>query len=276
MKNIFKYLLIVSLGVFVFSSCEDEDKGIYDGPELVSFSDGTSGNYSVQETGDTGWEIQVGFTTTSNQARVVNYTISGDAADGEQFTLASNSITVPAGSVVGVLTVNGIYGGFTGQVDTLIVTLTGDNVAEFDNTYTLIMQRYCSYTVDDLVGSWSGIDIDNNFGVPTAVSCEIEKVDDNHFVVKNPGMPVFCRATWVDWTEVFQPGFGNEGDVIFELDPVNGEITSETTYWGQTLPGPWDYDSTAEGEYIACDNKLEISLMVDDGWLNCYTELTKD
>lgn len=150
------------MGVFVIGSiaflhsCEDiDEKGFYEGPELVSFTDGTSASYFVQETNDPGFDIQVGFTTTSNVARTVNFSISGDATEGQQFNLASASITVPAGSTLGTLTVNGIYTGFTGQVDTLILALTGTNVAHFDSIYTLIMQRYCPFNVDDFIGDWT-------------------------------------------------------------------------------------------------------------------------
>ena len=157
MKNILKILIgVFVIGSFVFFySCEDVDKGIYEGPALVSFTDGSTASYFVQETGDPGFEIQIGFTTKSSSARTVGFIISGDATTGQQFTLATNNITVPANSFVGTLTVNGIYAGFTGQIDTLIIALTGDNVASFDSVYTVYMQRYCPFDVAEFVGDWT-------------------------------------------------------------------------------------------------------------------------
>ena len=166
MKNIFKILIgtfVIGSLAFLYS-CEDEDKGFYDGPELASFTNGTTASYFVQETGDTGFEIQVGFTTVSNTARTVNFTISGDATEGEQYSLSSTSITVPAGSTVGTITVNGIYAGFTGQVDTLNIALTGDNAAQFDSTFSLIMQRYCPFLVDDFIGDWTAYEVSDYDG----------------------------------------------------------------------------------------------------------------
>ena len=135
--------------------------------------------------------------------------------------------------------------------------------------------RYCAVNVDNIVGTWSGTDVDTWTG-EASVSCTIEKVDDVTFVVKtNSGVPIFCQATWADWGEVFQSGFGNEGDVYFTVDE-SGNLTSEETYWGETLPGPWDYLSTASGRYFACDNTMQISFIMDDGWITSETELTKD
>lgn len=194
MKNIYKIFTIIALfGSSIFlNSCKEADPITYSGPALVSFSATTSGAYFVQETGDPGFEIQVGFTTASGSDRVVNFTVSGDAADGEQYTLASSSITVPANSYIGTLKVNGIYAGFTGQVDTLIVTLTGDDVANFDNTFTLVMQRYCPFAIDDFIGDWTAYEVSDYDGAYAPYSLTFASDGDNSLVTSDiwPYFPV--------------------------------------------------------------------------------------
>lgn len=243
MKNIFKILIgtfVIGSLAFLYS-CEDEDKGFYDGPELASFTNGTTASYFVQETGDTGFEIQVGFTTASNTIRTVNFTISGDATEGEQYSLSSTSITVPAGSTIGTITVNGIYAGFTGQTDTLTLTLTGDNTAEFDATYTLIMQRYCPFVPEDFVGSWNALDHHNG----TEYTVNITHVE---------GDTLLIDAIWS------HEGFGPQKVVMHHDDPTNFyiELLDQFVVDYGAPYGPVYIKEAGDSPFSVCDLTMEI------------------
>lgn len=243
MKNIFKILIgIFVIGSFAFLySCEDEEKGFYDGPMLVSFTDGITDSYFVQETGDSGFEIQVGFTTPSNADRTVNLTISGDAKEGDQFTLASSNIIVPAGAVVGTLTVNGIYAGFIGQIDTLIVTLTGPDIAEFDTEYTLIMQRYCPFVGEDFEGVWSAV----NDGTP----------GDDVTVTYLGGDTLLLDAIWSD------QDFGPIKVIMHYDDPANFyvEILDQFVVDYGAPFGPVNVKQAGSSTFSACDLTMNLN-----------------
>lgn len=217
---------------------------------------------------------------------------SSTAVQGEHFDFSATSLTIPAGEVSGSVDItlyNGypydevtgqsINGGLPLEEELVLYLKIGGDVSGYytGNIMTIdIYERdFCAVFVDDLVGTWSGTDVDDYTG-SSSVSCIIEKIDEETFVVRaNDGVPVFCNATFVSWGEIFQDGIGNEGDVYFTVDP-EGNIKSEQTYWGQTLPGPWDYYSTATGTYTSCEKELKISFIVDDGWLTSETVLTKD
>ncbi len=160
MKNILGLLLIISIMIGGFTSCEEP--GItYEGPELVAFTPSApQGDYYVMENGDKGYEVEIGFTTSSNTERTVNFTLSGTAEEGVHFKqMSSHSITVPAGSYVGTLKIDGLYSGFTGEKVDLIITLTGDKVADFKNSYTVSMQQYCPFDIASFEGHWNVHDV---------------------------------------------------------------------------------------------------------------------
>ena len=181
MKNI----IIILFVLISFNSCE-ENPIIYEGKPFVAFTSSEIGRYYVLKKDDEGYEIQIGVTETSSSDRSVSFSVSGDATEGEQYSLSSSTITIPAGKYTGSLKVNGLFDGFTGQVDTLIITLTGAEVADFDNSYTLIMQRLCPFDINDFVGVWNVVDFSEYYGESTYdVTIEIEDEATKTMVVKN-------------------------------------------------------------------------------------------
>src|SRR6202012_4365066 len=83
---------------------------------------------------------------------------------------APTSVTIPAGKVIDSLPISGLFAGYpTGRVDKLDIAIVGGNVpsSTFNDTFRLVMQKYCPPVLSDLVGSYTNCNdyqgtIDNN------------------------------------------------------------------------------------------------------------------
>lgn len=246
MKNILKTIfavLIVSTLVISYS-CEDENAGIYQGPSLVSFSAGLSGSYYVLENDDPGYLITVGYTTVSDQDRTVTFDVTGgDAVDGTHYTLGATSVTVPAGEVIGYIEVNGIFSAFQGQVNTLEFTLTGDDVASFDNVFTLSLQRYCPFDIDEFVGTWTVSDVSDYDG-PYA--------DYNITTEVHNGDTLVIHGLWENAPDVLM--------VMDDTDPANFTATIFDQYYAtHGTYGEMRIRQMSQGTFSACQKTVSVS-----------------
>ncbi|MCK5029570.1 MAG: hypothetical protein KAR57_08045 [Bacteroidales bacterium] len=267
MKKYISILSLIIVSVIVFNACEKSDiekaNEDYDYNSIIPVLNGISGPSETFAAGlpitYKSIAIRGGSTYTWEYTGGIAGTIA--AVEGEPWTIEITFASSTVGEEDVMLTVyETTAGGLVSERDTLMIDLL----------------PFCPFSIDDFEGTWSGTDVDDNVG-SAAVTTTIEVLDETSFVVLNTvsEQPIFCYATWVDWGEVFQAGFGNEGDVYFTMDEA-GTLASAETYWGQTLPGPWDYNSTASGIYDACTGKMTIDFIMDNGWITSHTEIFKD
>ncbi|MDG2357882.1 MAG: hypothetical protein P8L21_06345 [Polaribacter sp.] len=156
MKNLY-YLIGVILTIG-FTSCEDENYGVevnnFNG-NVAYFISGKKDNYFVSPNADA-FKIQVGATNKSNSDR--NYTIEvspeSTATKGVDFSVASSTVTIPAGEYFGEISIVGIYEGTTTTGSELILSLKGDSSdpAMINNSFSLSIFQKC---ISDLAGNYS-------------------------------------------------------------------------------------------------------------------------
>lgn len=120
----------------------------------------TVSSYFIPNDPNSTFKIPVGITNFSDKDRVINYTVTSPtgAASGQQYTISGNSITIPAGKVVDTITVKGLFAGYpAGRKDTLVITLSGGDVpvANYNNVYKVVMQKYCNVNLTTLLGDYS-------------------------------------------------------------------------------------------------------------------------
>lgn len=114
-------------------------------------------------------------------------------------------------------------GGITSDPDTLNIS-----VAEF-----------CPMTRDEFLGTWDFEDSGSNVGSGTVTF--VAGAAANEIVAEaTAGIPAFMAGVFTGWGESFQATFGPEGDISIFIN-ANGSVSIPWTYWGQTLPGPYDY-----------------------------------
>jgi len=173
MKKITIKLLSIFAVVLLLNGCGEADPILYDGPTFVSFSNGTSGNYPVESSNDP-FLVQVGIPAPLGSDLTISLTeVYSSGTAGTQYDLPS-SVTISAGSVTADISVAGNFDNMAGRVDTLIFALTGNEVANFNNEYTLIMKQYCPSDPAVIVGTYTTVTdatfLEVDFGAPPANS----------------------------------------------------------------------------------------------------------
>ena len=160
MKNIFKKIypiIILTAIVFSFPSCEeDTDQWIYDGEALATFPNETSSAFFVQDVADPSFTIEVALNTLSGSERSVNVTVDSElssAIEGTHFTMNA-TVTIPANEVIGILKITGIYANLPNEALNLVLKLSGDNVADYDNSYTLGLNKFVPFEISNFVGTF--------------------------------------------------------------------------------------------------------------------------
>jgi len=152
MKKIVLIPILTFLMLFAFTSCdESDDTQIYTGNEIAYFD--TTASTLLVTIDNPSTSIDVVTTVVSSAARTFNVSIdpASTSIEGVDYTLVSNSITIPAGEYSGSLTVNGIFDGALETGSKLILNLTGEAIAEFDTIFTLDIFKLCE---SDLSGMY--------------------------------------------------------------------------------------------------------------------------
>ena len=150
MKKIIYSLLAIAL---VFSCQDQDDHGVtvndYNGLENVTyFTSGTSATYFVSP-GSGNFNITIGSTGVTSVDRTYEIVVdaSSTAVSGVEYSLPSTSVTIPAGSYFGDLSVQGIPDGATEAGSTLVLSLSGGDSME-SSSFTLSIVKSCPLEAD--------------------------------------------------------------------------------------------------------------------------------
>jgi hypothetical protein len=160
-KHLFiKCVTFFALATSIFVSCKKDDD-VTTPPEVVSFNDKKTADYYITSAANTVYRVPVGVSTISNQDRVISFTVTSptNAASGTQYTLASQTVTIPAGQAIGYIDVKGIFSNYpVGRVDTLIFKLDPKSsiaVADYNQEFRLSLQKYCDVDIQSFVGTYA-------------------------------------------------------------------------------------------------------------------------
>jgi hypothetical protein len=149
----------VSVVAFSLNGCKKND-GIVIAPEAALFANAaTEGAYYVPDNSTTVFKIPVGLTAARDKDVTIQFTVTSPsgAAEGQQYTLASKSITIPAGKTVDSIPLKGIFNGFAGgRKDTLIFKITAGSIPVVSGSgqYTLVMQQFCPLVMSEFAGDF--------------------------------------------------------------------------------------------------------------------------
>ena len=257
-------------GAFLFSACTKSDivksQESYDwskvqpkimnfaGPSLVSASGQVASNYSVAGRGGSSYE----FTAHNWGADIVV-----DPTFNFKVSITWNQASADTMALLTV--VETTHAGVKSDPDTLEVTL----------------DAFCPMTIDDFVSaSWTGTETGDSVIDPFTVS--FEKGTGDVIIAKaSGGIPAFLSQVFTGWGESFQAGFGNEGDIHLTIGALDGSISGTGVYWGQTLPGPYDYWQVVGGNWNGCGASPHMSISYgldwsDDGGANRQSQIEID
>jgi hypothetical protein len=259
---------LLTITVLFFTSCEELEYN-YSGPALVSFSDGTTGSFFVENTANSVDSIAVGVTTLSGSERTINISVdaASTAVQGTHFTLESTTAVIPANSVIGYVVVKGIYSGFTDPMDfkTLILNIDdsdGVGIANFDAQYVLTLSQYSVLT--PWLGTYSVAAA--SYGNPGAwdeswiVNTSADPTDENNIIMTGIGgsaNPITATLD-VDAGTISIPMGQDLGDPYgwtnltiqkgtVELVAVNEPVTGTINSDGSMNLDFWAHVATADG-----------------------------
>lgn len=219
--------LLLSLG---FMACDRELE--FDNPSVSEFVvSSTTASYFITSNPNTVYKIPVGITKVSDKDRTLNLTITSPtgAEEGVHYTIASKTITIPAGRSVDTVAIKGLYDNYpVGRKDTLVIALSGGDAkaAPFNNTFKLVMQKYCDVDLAQFTGTYNIQDYTNAgapdgdpytvtlsdatattattgtvkmsglWGVSSPVTVELDWTDPSNFKTKVPTQPWFVHGTY--------------------------------------------------------------------------------
>jgi hypothetical protein len=152
-----KVMAIIITSVIFFQGCKKEDV-LVTPPALVHFAGKSAGEYFITSSG-AAYKIPIGVTSSSNQDREVTLSFESPtgAQEGVEYT-APVSVTITAGEIIDSISISGLFDAYPeGRVDTLIITITGGDILplESNNTFTLVLQKFCDIVLDDFLGDFN-------------------------------------------------------------------------------------------------------------------------
>lgn len=268
LTKIFSYLGIFSL-ILVLGSCDKtKPYDIITPPAVVHFGIPSSvGNYYVLNVTNNPFKIPVGLTKALDKPVTIQFTVTSPtgAIQGQQYSLVSNSITIPAGKVLDSLSLNGIFAGYpTGRKDTLVVTITGGDLPALigSNIYTVVLQKYCNVVLSDLSGvftksfDFQAPDLEGPY--TTNITATSTGPTTAMLMIKNFSDGMFGHFASTD--AAYSPGI--EVDIDFS-NPSNFTTTVPTqSFYKDATYGAATIKANGKGSFSACDQSFTINYTV--------------
>lgn len=282
MKNIIKYILIFVIGGLVLSSCEELENNY---AAMTNDYDKSNTTYYIQflnatqsfETAIDEAGLPTDITTTVGVALlgapqssdvVVNLVVDGSSTmTSSMYTLGSTSITIPAGSTSGSVSLTALADEMPeGENLTLVLNMEAggaEAATAAQLNYSLKRIKFCPLEdLNDLVGSWGGLD---SWGYETQV---VTFLDGDNFMID--GLTVGWMTDY--WGEVIV----EQVPLVMIMNP-NGTLEIEEQYYMHCTwngaPQP-DYSISATGKWDNCEKTLVIdyNLHQGGGVLEVFTE----
>jgi len=236
MKNrILGYLSLVMAFGLILSACETDIQKAneaYDFSAIKPVVLGMTGPTSVSQTFSQKYYVtyyRAG--STWNWSTTDNASIDSTAGDGGHDCY----VNFPNDGTVMIFVTETTEGGLTSEPDTLSVTVN----------------PFCPMTRDDMLGTWTGTEGEDGSGDGFSVTFVAGAGANELTIEAAAGIPGLLGNVYEGWGESFQAGFGEEGNITMTVN-VDGSLVFPWTYWGQTLPGPYDYWYWGSGNWDGC------------------------
>lgn len=236
MKKSILLLTAVILSLFMFSCDEENDDiHIYDSGTVTYFTNTSGSLFVTADNPSTTIEVVSSSTSSSDRTFTVSIdTESTTAVQDVEFTLASNTVTIPAGSYFGTIEVGGIFDGALETGSTLVLNLSGASTAGFDTTYTLNIFKLCE---SDLAGMY---EVTTTYGFhdflpdfnPHTQMMEWVALGDGAYFIQDFSGGLYDGGPY---TGAYGTG---PTSMDIEVNDICGNITwtDQTDPWGDILP----------------------------------------
>ncbi|SDZ74375.1 DUF4843 domain-containing protein [Psychroflexus halocasei] len=249
MKKIF---LLLFVSTFAFISCDESvDEEIYTGDSLTYFTNGTNGNFFVEETNDPGFKIPVGVTDKVANDRIFTVSVVNEQTTAtEAEYMLDETFVIPANEHIGYINVTGFFNeiDLTGSVLAIkLESIDGSNIANFDNIYTLKLNPFCPF---DVPTSFNGTAAIVGQGTVNSFTVELEPTGNlNEFTTESIWGDFVAGATG-------DPSYAGEYPYsgVLNIDCL-GNVTF-VSQEGQLPGGTGTYDEITGTLTIVLDQEL--------------------
>lgn len=153
---------------------------------------------------------------------------------------------------------------------------TAGGVTSETVTKTVTLYKFQAMAFEEFLGEWVGTETDGNDTWDVTIVATAGAEENTIVFSATDGIPALMSPLFTGWGETFQAGFGNEGNIVITLDLNTGGANIIGQYFGQTLPGPWDYwfDGTGSWEGINRTMIINYALQFDDTYSDNYNAST--
>jgi len=253
MKKIL-YFILIGLVIGMYSCKEESDLFLYDGPNYVSFIEGSSSVTAIGgETNE--FPIQIGVTT-AESSKTFSVEVDADAStgiEGTHFTVDSKEITIAAGEYVGTMTITPIFEAVPDEGITVKFNLvnTGDTADFSIRSHTIDMAKYCAYDIASIAGTYTGTSGAHNGPILIEASLGLNEVK------------VHELASYVQW------GWGENwatGDGTCLMTFFCGDVVRIPMQWIGDSDYPDVYGMEGEGTYDEASNSITLTYQVYYGF----------
>ena len=236
MKNkVFRYISFFAALALIISACESDIQKAnaeYDFSKVIPVVQGINGPSNATQTFSETYEI-------------------GYYRGGSTWSWSTTGATITSTSA-DTRTVEVLFTD-AGRASITVTETTLGGVTSEPYTDSVTVAEFCPMTRDDFLGTWTGTETGSSDNPSLSVTFIAGAAANEIVAEATAGIPAFLGGVFTGWGETFQAGFGAEGDITLVINE-NGSISiGETlTYWGQTLPGPYDYWYNGGGLWSGC------------------------
>lgn len=258
--------MIILLVSFFITGCGDTDPIIYDGPVFVSFTEGTSGKY-VMEVDNEPYLMHIGIPYPLEHDLVMDLDVEYSTAEkGLHFDLPS-TVTIRSNNVTSMFKIQGYYETIAERKDTIVIRLIGEDVADFNNSYTIYLQqkKICPLDIEAVSGNWTAYETSLYDGSFDPYSVAFEKYPGG-------GDTVITDDLWP--YETIKIAFDSTASAGWVWSIPEQFLFNDEEY------GPVFISSVDPAEYDACDlimSSIRYQIYVEAGFFeDSMLELVKD
>lgn len=179
MKKI-SFLTLIIFSVLAFNSCEEQNPTPVTDINLVSFE--KTPTVIVEQGSSTEVEVHIYTSQVFGSDRTFNLEVDQDATTTDDANYnVPGTVTVPANSNSGIVTVEIIDNGLSVDAETLVFKISNSEGVIVGNDASLTIQKFCPFNIDNFVGTYTYTS--EMFGDSWTV--DVQKVDDHTLVVKD-------------------------------------------------------------------------------------------
>lgn len=236
-KNIFINLSFLLAFVLVLSSCSKDtayDFDSYD-PVIIGGISGPSGGFA-------------------SGLAPLTYSVVYRGGSSYTWTVSGIEATIAEGAIPSIALITFAQSDVDVDVTVTVTETTQGGKTSVAATQAVALKKFKAMTIAEFIGTWTGTENGEAITLtavagPTATSITFMPID---------GLPAIQSPIFISWGELFQTGFAPDGAITFELNLNTGGVSFKH-YWGQTLPGPYDYWINGEGLWSGVDKSMNVT-----------------